>query len=87
MSKYTVKSGDTLSQIALTFNVDMWDLANENGIRNPNYIRVGQVLQIPAKETAEKGVKYADIGRAFMATLAKLELLDEFNELSGLLDE
>lgn len=83
MATYKVKAGDTLSKIAESYNVDMWELADANGIRNPNVIRVGQILTLPA----EKGVKYADIGRAFMKTLAKLELLDEFKELSGLLDE
>ena len=87
---YKVKKGDTLSEIAKSFGVDMWDLANANGIRNPNYIRVGQVLTIPGnepeKEPAEQGVSYADIGRAVMKALAKFEDLPEFKELAGLID-
>lgn len=77
--KYTIKKGDTLSEIAKSFGVDMWDLADANGIRNPDVIRVGQVLEIP--------VKYADIGRAFVKALAKLEDLPEYKVLSGLLGD
>lgn len=83
MAKYTVKAGDTLSEIAKSFDVDMWELADVNGIRNPNVIRVGQVLTLPA----EKGVKYADIGRAFMKALLKFEMTEEYKELCGLLEE
>ncbi len=44
---YTVRRGDTLSSIALRFGVSTWALAQANGIRNPSFIYVGQVLQIP----------------------------------------
>ncbi|HDQ72833.1 MAG TPA: LysM peptidoglycan-binding domain-containing protein [Chloroflexi bacterium] len=45
---YTVRRGDTLSAIALRFGVSMWALARANGISNPSFIYVGQVLRIPA---------------------------------------
>ncbi len=44
---YTVRRGDTLSAIALRFGVSMWVLARANGISNPSFIYVGQVLRIP----------------------------------------
>lgn len=44
---YTVRAGDTLSGIAVRFGVSQQQLANVNGIRNPNHIYVGQVLRIP----------------------------------------
>jgi len=44
---YTVQRGDTLSAIALRYGVSMWTLAQLNGIRNPSFIYVGQVLRIP----------------------------------------
>lgn len=49
---YTVKSGDTLSHIALNYYGDAgkkWymKIAEANGIDNPNYIQVGQELKIP----------------------------------------
>lgn len=44
---YTVRAGDTLSGIAVRFNVSQQQLAHANGIRNANHIYVGQVLRIP----------------------------------------
>ena len=43
---YTVQRGDTLSKIALKFNVTVQYLVNINGIKNPNLIYVGQILKI-----------------------------------------
>ncbi|MCC4332345.1 LysM peptidoglycan-binding domain-containing protein [Limosilactobacillus reuteri] len=43
---YTVKSGDTLSQIAARFNTTTSALASTNHISNPNLIEVGQQLRI-----------------------------------------
>lgn len=44
---YTVRCGDTLSGIAWRFGVNMWSIANANGICNPNRIYAGQRLYIP----------------------------------------
>ena len=44
---YTVKPGDSLSAIAAHFGVDVYYLAQANGIWNINIIYVGQVLVIP----------------------------------------
>ncbi|MFN8446439.1 MAG: LysM peptidoglycan-binding domain-containing protein [Caldilineaceae bacterium] len=44
---YVVQPGDTLSSIADSFNVRLWDLAQVNGIANYDWIYVGQQLQIP----------------------------------------
>lgn len=47
---YTVKPGDTLSQIAHRYYGDMMkyhDLARHNGISNPDRIEVGQQIRIP----------------------------------------
>ncbi len=44
---YVVQSGDTLSRIAARFGISLNALAQANGITNPNYIYVGQVLIIP----------------------------------------
>ncbi|HNQ99938.1 MAG TPA: LysM peptidoglycan-binding domain-containing protein [Trueperaceae bacterium] len=49
---YTVKSGDTLSHIALKYygsagRTSYMKIAEANGIADPNKIRVGQVLKIP----------------------------------------
>ncbi len=46
-STYRIRSGDTLSAIARRHQTTVGVLTRLNGIRNPNYIRVGQVLRLP----------------------------------------
>ncbi|RYE77958.1 MAG: LysM peptidoglycan-binding domain-containing protein [Myxococcales bacterium] len=46
---YTVKSGDTLSEIAQEFGVNYMDIARLNDIKNPDLIYPGQVFKIPNK--------------------------------------
>lgn len=45
---YTVKSGDTLSQIAAAYGVTVNAIVAANGICNPNKIYAGQTLVIPS---------------------------------------
>ncbi|KRN88210.1 LysM peptidoglycan-binding domain-containing protein [Ligilactobacillus acidipiscis] len=45
-SYYIVRSGDSLSSIAAKYGTSVAKLANLNGIRNPNYIYVGQRLKV-----------------------------------------
>lgn len=47
--RYTVKRGDTLSQLALDFGTTVKKLQEINNIVNPDIIKVGQVLLIPGK--------------------------------------
>nr|DAJ06393.1 MAG TPA: Cell wall hydrolase autolysin [Caudoviricetes sp.] len=57
---YTVKKGDTLSAIAAKYGTTYQEIAAYNGIANPNLIRVGQKIKIPAAtapESFEKGDK------------------------------
>jgi LysM repeat protein len=44
---YVVRPGDTLSEIAVYFGVTLWDLMVCNGISDPDFIYVGQILKIP----------------------------------------
>lgn len=46
--QYTVVKGDTLAAIAKRFNSDVGTIAATSGIADPNKIKVGQVLSIPA---------------------------------------
>lgn len=46
---YTVRSGDSLSQIANQHKMSVNELQRLNNISNPNHIRVGQVLRVNAK--------------------------------------
>ena len=50
---YTVKSGDTLSEIAAAWGVSVNDLASYNGIKNPNVINVGQVIKKPGSASSD----------------------------------
>ena len=45
---YTVRGGDTLTGIAQHTGVSSAELARVNGITDPNLIRAGQVLEVPA---------------------------------------
>jgi lysozyme len=49
---YTVVSGDTLSRIATRYSVTVSAILTANGLTNPNYIYVGQVLRIPSQSAA-----------------------------------
>ncbi len=44
---YTVQRGDTLARIAARFGTTVAAIMDANGIRNPNLIFAGQVLNIP----------------------------------------
>jgi N-acetylmuramoyl-L-alanine amidase len=48
---YTIKSGDTLSGIAIRYQVSLVDLRRVNSLRSDK-LRVGQVLKLPATVTA-----------------------------------
>ena len=51
MATYTVKKGDTLSDIAKQYGTTYQEIAKANGISNPDLIRVGQILNIGGNET------------------------------------
>jgi len=48
-TNYTVRSGDTLSAIALKYGVTVAAIVKLNNMSNANLISVGQVLKIPSK--------------------------------------
>jgi len=48
--RHTVGAGESLSQIAQQYGVTTAAIVAENGLANPNAIRVGQVLRIPANQ-------------------------------------
>ena len=52
---HIVQHGETLSQIARVYGVSMTALAQANGIRNPNFIYVGQRLAIPGASGGNAG--------------------------------
>ena len=50
---YTVRQGDTLTGIAADLGVSIAELAQANGIADPNLINAGQVLEVPAPAVPE----------------------------------
>lgn len=51
----TVKSGETLSDIATRYGVSLNSLMRLNGIRNSDHVEAGQTLRLPGSVTAGKG--------------------------------
>jgi LysM repeat protein len=52
---YTVRAGDTLSKIAMRNGVTMAQLLQANPqVKDPNKIRVGDVINVPNEGTTEK---------------------------------
>lgn len=51
-TSYVVQSGDTLWGIARKHNSSVAAIANANGIKNTNYLRIGQKLTIPGATQA-----------------------------------
>src|ERR1700690_702400 len=47
---YTVKSGDTMGQLAQKFNVTLYALMASNPNVDPNSIAIGQTLKIPSQQ-------------------------------------
>ncbi|MCT9144570.1 LysM peptidoglycan-binding domain-containing protein [Streptomyces violarus] len=63
---YTVKSGDTLGEIAAAHHTTVQALVELNGIKDPNKIGAGRKLKLPAS-TAARVVSLAKIVAAFKA--------------------
>lgn len=55
---YTVKSGDTLSEIATKYNTTYQRLAEYNNISNPSIIYIGQKIRIPWEPAIGETVVY-----------------------------
>ena len=50
---YTVQKGDTYYSISKKYNISLQELYSVNGIDENDVLKVGQVLKIPGKSTAE----------------------------------
>lgn len=72
---YTVKSGDTLSKIAADWGVTVAELAEYNGIPNPNIINVGQIIKIPSKN------QNSNEGAAYMFEVRKIQVGSQGNDV------
>ena len=54
MALYTVKKGDTLSQIALNYNTTVAKLVSLNNIKDPDLIIIGQVIRTSDSDVTTK---------------------------------
>lgn len=90
-STYTVQSGDSLSKIASRYGTTVSALSSINGIKNPNFIRVGQVLKLtgavsvqpPASKavyyTVKKGDTVWDLSRQFGTSMSQIKSWNKLN--------
>ncbi len=51
IDRYSVRAGDTLSNIALRYNIALEELRELNGLANGNALRIGQILKVPLRLT------------------------------------
>lgn len=84
-TKYTVKKGETLSEIAKDFKTTVQALAELNNIKNPDKILAGQTLVISAGASTTKKVRVSTPKnlniRAEATTFSKKVGLLSFNEV------
>ncbi len=74
---HTVKRGETLGVIAKKYGLTASAIATHNGIANPNRVKVGQKLTIPAKTdtityTIHKGDTLSTIAKKHKTTAAAI---------------
>ncbi|HKG81488.1 MAG TPA: LysM domain-containing protein, partial [Pyrinomonadaceae bacterium] len=83
---YTVKSGDTLSRIAMRNGVSLAQLLQANPqISNPNNIKVGDIISVPNAEVTTENTKPlpANVPAAAAAGALGKALADELGALSA----
>ena len=83
--EYTVTVGDTLSEIALRYGMSVEEMAEANGIVDPDYILSGQVLLLPrAAENAHGApLASAETSRGGTYTVQLGDTLSEIAERFG----
>jgi LysM repeat protein len=84
---YAVRRGDTLSSIATSCGTSVRELCNLNGIAEPNRIREGQVLRLPAGKSAKAPPQRREVAKVTPPPLATPKTLPSDDDLLGLFDE
>jgi LysM repeat protein len=91
---YIVQSGDTISSIALRFNVTTDDIIQENSITDANLVNIGTRLRIPGLEgisgvlTSEViplGVTLSELSRSSQIREEDLIILNKFTSPSEII--
>jgi murein DD-endopeptidase MepM/ murein hydrolase activator NlpD len=77
--EYVVQPGDTLTQIATRFDVDLAALTNANGITNANSVNAGAVLTIPGVDWVSGllDVENVPLGETFRSLQRRYQLDDQ----------
>ena len=77
-TSYTVRRGDTLSEIAEQFSLSVTELKSINGLQD-NTIQVGQVLELPGSDSSltsehkiQRGETLSEIAQFYRVSLADL---------------
>ena len=77
-TSYTVKRGDTLSEIAEQFSLSVTELKSINGLQG-NTIQIGQVLELPGSDSSltsehkiQRGETLSEIAQFYRVSLADL---------------
>jgi LysM repeat protein/GH25 family lysozyme M1 (1,4-beta-N-acetylmuramidase) len=92
-SSYKVVSGDSLSKIAKKFGTTVSTLQSINGIKNPNVIRIGQLLKLsgsakavvqskassPVYYTVKRGDVVSKIATKYGVTSSQIKSLNHLN--------
>jgi LysM repeat protein/GH25 family lysozyme M1 (1,4-beta-N-acetylmuramidase) len=83
---YTVRYGDTLSGIAAKYGTSYQSLASLNGISNPNYLSVGQVLRVSGSVqsghvyyTVRSGDNLSSIAERYGTTYSRIASLSRLS--------
>ncbi len=73
---YVVQPGDSLSSIAVRFNVNVNDLMSANGITDPNQLDAGQQLIIPGLEgiTGTLSTEVINFGDSFRSLVRRTQV-------------
>lgn len=61
-TSHTVSSGETLAQIAALHGVSVSDLIAANGLSNPDFLSIGQLISIPAAQGSPAGTTQTIVG-------------------------
>lgn len=81
---YTVKKGDTLWGISQKYDVSITNLVTTNGIANPDFIAIDEVLKIPISQTyiVQSGDTLFGIANAFQTSVSALATTNQISNIN-----